>query len=93
MASNNEKSPEFFNFDVMSSLLKDEKEEIKGSKKLNLKLIIIISSIIFIIIILIILILIIIKLGNNQIEYESGYYLPDNSKSKCKKYSVDNCDK
>jgi len=93
MATNNEESPEFFNFDGMISPLKDEKEEIKGSKKLNLKLIIIISSIVLIIIILIILILTINNLGNKQIECQPGYYLPDNSKSKCQKCSVNNCDK
>ena len=67
MTTNNEESPEFFNFSGMNSPLKDEKEEKKVCKKLSLKLIIIISAIILSIIILIILILVI-KLGNKQKE-------------------------
>ena len=43
MASVNEEndSPDFFNFDGMSSPLKNEKEDIKEKKKFNLKIIII----------------------------------------------------
>ena len=93
MATNKEESPEFFNFNGMNSPLNEEKEEIKGCRKMSIKLIIIISSIILSIILLIILFLIINKLGNKQKECESGYYLPDDQKSQCRKCSVDNCDK
>ena len=73
----------------MSSPLENGKEEIKGNKILNLKLIIIISVIILNIILLIVLILVLV----NKVECESGYYLPEDDESNCQKCSVDNCDK
>lgn len=85
----NKESPEFSNFDRMTSPLDGEKEEIKVNKTLGLKFIIIISVIILSIILLIVLIVVL----NKKKECESGYYLPEDDKSNCQKCSVDNCDK
>ena len=84
-------SPQFLNFDNMSSPLKIDDEEIKIKKKISLKLILFIIVIITIIIISIILI--IYKLSDKKIECKSGYYLPVNSKSECLKCSIESCDK
>ena len=94
MASVNEEndSPDFFNFDGMSSPLKNEKEDIKEKKKFNLKIIIIIS-IVLLIIIAIILFVFIYKLLNPEIICGSGSFLPDDSKSECYPCSLKYCDK
>ena len=92
-------SPEFFNFDGMSSPLKDEKKDKQEKKRFKLKRFIIIISIIMIIAILAISIYFIIQAitKEEEIECNPGYYFPNDeetkSKSNCKKCSVDNCDK
>ena len=86
---NTNKEPhEFSTFDGMSSPWENGKEEIKGNKTLNLKLIIIISVITLSIILLIVLILVLVFDGCG-----SGYYLPEDDNSICQKCSIDNCDK
>ena len=75
----------------MSNPSKNNDNKIKVKGKLSLKVKLIIFSIILIIIILIILI--IYNLLKSPKDCETGYYLPDDSKSKCEKCSVDNCDK
>ena len=84
-------SPQFLNFDNMSTPSKNDKNEIKVKSKLSLKVKLIIFSIILIIILLIILI--IYNLSKSPKDCPTGYYLPDDSKLKCEKCSVDNCDK
>jgi len=84
-------SPQFLNFDNMSTPSKNDQNEIKVKSKLSLKVKLIIFSIILIIILLIILI--IYNLSKSPKDCQTGYYLPDDSKSKCEKCSVDNCDK
>ena len=84
-------SPQFLNFDNMSNSSKNDNKEIKVQSKLSLRMKIIIFSIIFIIIIILI-ILIIYKLLQPK-ECEPGHFLPDDSKSKCMKCTIQNCDK
>ena len=82
--------PQFLNFDNMSTPSKNDNKEIKTQSKLSLRMKIIIFSIIFIFIILIILIIYILLQTK---DCQPGYFLPDDSKSKCLKCTVENCDK
>jgi uncharacterized membrane protein YvbJ len=70
-------SPQFLNFDNMSTPSKNNNNEIKIKNKISLRMKLIILSIIFIIIILIILI--IYKLVQKPKECQSGYFLPNDS--------------
>ena len=83
-------SPQFLNFDNMSSPSKNDNKEIKVTNKISLRMKLIIFSIIIIIIILIVLIIFFMQKPK---ECQSGYFLPEDSKSKCQQCSIKNCDK
>ena len=83
-------SPQFLNFDNMSTPSKNDDNEIKVKSKLSLRMKLIIFTIVIFIILLIILI--IYKLLQPK-DCPSGYFLPTDSKSECQQCSLKYCNK